>query len=539
MGRKKTARGKKGKKVKQTAPVAASSKPARARNLDHLKNKKLHGLEFGLTQRNNILMDCYAADRVPREVILDCFEKAGIYPPEASFSLLDKQSSTRSSRRISKVEAGKELKRIANDPILSTDEKLIQCSQVCEDVMELSKYEQASAEDLCFRTRGKNKKKKSDDSDDTASPSRPAFNNVVGNFSPRVLLAVSNSFAREREEWNKVRLFLCNVEGCTSGLRGTASRFSAEGYLRSHMQLKHGVTLQPMDAAVVRELKRRQKTAEVSPIAAAAEVSPIAAAAEESPIAAAAEESPIAAADDLGFGGVMHRCMMVDANGEPCDREYSDAFEMSQHYWSVHPQHFFNGFKVRNCETGVISGHDADAPKPFENWAEWYPIVQRWLGPYLDCISRSDISDVCRFIQDDADNNGGEPDYKRVESAMFEACMYPPRYERGVNVAGDESDAVDVVTNVNAGDDDLEPAAKRRMRTCSLCRQPGHDKRNCPTLSALSPIAASPHISPIASPMSPSHLQSPPHFSSPETATAPSPVALVAIPSKQKSCSMQ
>jgi hypothetical protein len=493
--------------------------------LDHLKNKKLHGLEFGLTQRNNILLDCYAADRVSREVILACFENAGIYPPEASASLLDPQKSTRSSRRISKVEAGKELKRITNDSNLSTDERIILCSQVCEEVMELSKYEQASAEDLCNRKREKKKKKKSNDSDDTATPSRPAFNNVIGNFSPGALRAVSNSFASEREEWSKVRLFLCNVEGCTSGLRGTAARFSAEGYLRSHMQLKHNVTLQPMNAAVVRDLKRRQKTAE-------AQASPIAAAAVVSPIAAAA------AAD--GFNGVMHRCMVVRDNGEPCDRECSNCFEMYQHYWSSHPQHFFNGYKVRNCETGAIIGDDADAPKTFENWTEWYPIVLRWLGPYLEYIRDTDISDVYRFIQDDADNNGGEPDYKRVESAMLEACMYPARYERGVEDADDESDAVDATT---LGDDDVEPAvplAKRKMRKCSLCKRAGHDKRNCPTLSALSPIAArsSSHLPPIASPKSLS--QSPAHFSSPETVTAPSPDALVATPSKkQQSCSMQ
>ena len=120
MGRHNAAGGKQGKKLKKAAPAAASNNPAGARNLDHLKNKKLHGLEFGLTQRNNILLDCYAADRVPREVILACFENAGIYPPEASVSLIDPQKSTRSSRRISKVEAGQELKRITNDPNLST-----------------------------------------------------------------------------------------------------------------------------------------------------------------------------------------------------------------------------------------------------------------------------------------------------------------------------------------------------------------------------------------------------------------------------------
>ena len=138
MVRHNAAGGKQGKKLKKAAIAAASKNPAGARRLDHLKNKKLHGLEFGLTQRNNILLDCYAADRVPREVILACFENAGIYPPEASVSLIDPQKSTRSSRRITKVEAGKELKRITNDSSLSTDQRIIECSKVCEEVMELS-----------------------------------------------------------------------------------------------------------------------------------------------------------------------------------------------------------------------------------------------------------------------------------------------------------------------------------------------------------------------------------------------------------------
>ena len=111
---------------------AAAAKPRRARNFDHLKNKKLHGLEFGLTQRNNILIDCWAADRVPREVIIDCFEKAGIYPPEASANLLSPQQATRSSRRVGKVQAARDLARIANDTSLSTDQKLVQSSEIAE-----------------------------------------------------------------------------------------------------------------------------------------------------------------------------------------------------------------------------------------------------------------------------------------------------------------------------------------------------------------------------------------------------------------------
>ena len=113
---------------------AAASKPRRARTLDHLKNKKLHGLEFGLTQRNNILIDCWAADRVPREVIIACFENAGIYPPEASANLLSPKKPTRNSRRIEKVQAAQELSRISNDTSLTTDEKLVQSSQILEDI---------------------------------------------------------------------------------------------------------------------------------------------------------------------------------------------------------------------------------------------------------------------------------------------------------------------------------------------------------------------------------------------------------------------
>jgi len=126
MGKTKAAGGKTSKKTKRSAPAAAataSSALARTRNFDHLKNKKLHGLEFGLTQRNNILIDCYAADRVSRDVILECFEKAGIYPPGASAALLPKAKATRSSRRITKVDASKEMQRIANSMDISVDDR--------------------------------------------------------------------------------------------------------------------------------------------------------------------------------------------------------------------------------------------------------------------------------------------------------------------------------------------------------------------------------------------------------------------------------
>ena len=156
--RKKKAAGDKDGGVAEPASAAAP-KPRRARNSDHLKNKKLHGLEFGLTQRNNILIDCWAADRVPREVIIACFENAGIYPPEASANLLSPKKPSRNSRRIEKVQAVQELSRISNDISLTTDEKLLQSSQLLEDIMELDKYEQTSAESLCPLKRKKKKNK--------------------------------------------------------------------------------------------------------------------------------------------------------------------------------------------------------------------------------------------------------------------------------------------------------------------------------------------------------------------------------------------
>jgi hypothetical protein len=126
--------------------------------------------------------------------------------------------------------------------------------------------------------------------------------------------------------------------------------------------------------------------------------------------------------------------------------------------------------------------------------------------------------------------------------------MYPARYDqdfdRGDDDADDESDALDLTALGDTMSEkhlsDEIPLAKRKMRKCSLCLCTGHDKRNCPTLrlSALSPIAS--RSPPIASPKaSRTAPQSPAHFPSPETVTAPSPVAIVATPSKEQSCAMQ
>jgi hypothetical protein len=168
-------------------------------------------------------------------------QKAGIYPPGASAALVSDGASNRSSRRIKKLEASKELQRIANDKTLSTDQVITQSSVVLEDVMELSKYEQLPPEKLCPPKRQKKRNKQGSISpSQSQSPLRHAYQNVTGNFSPRAMLEISDSFAAEREEWSKVRQFVCTVEGCKFGLKSAPSRFSREGYLRSHMKQKHG-----------------------------------------------------------------------------------------------------------------------------------------------------------------------------------------------------------------------------------------------------------------------------------------------------------
>ena len=537
MGRKKAGDGKRGK---PTAPATVSSKPVRPRNLDHLKNKKMHGLEFGLTQRNNVLIDCYAADRVPREVILDCFEKAGIYPPEASASLVSQQqSSYRTSHRIAKVDAGKELQRIANDRSLSTDQIIIQCSQVVEDVMELSMYDQTPAEDLCPKKRDKKKKHKkvertagqvapTSDSDDSPSPSRPAYANVIGNFSPGALREVSDSFVREREEWSKVRLFVCDVAGCSFGLKGAPSRFSAEGYLRSHLQLKHGVALEPMAAALVKDLKRRQQQSAVAKDC-------------ESPA------SHISAAEDVDRDSSsihrvrlpMHECMKKTDGGDVCGHPLSNEFELHQHYWLAHPESFFNGFLTRNCETGVVWGDGLDNQVPDPMYVERVLIMRRWLGLDLRKID-SDLADACwQHVGNDADNHGGQPNYERVEHALMRSGYSPPI---------DEVDAYDLADSSGAPSAS-PPKRKKKKRTCSLCKQTGHDRRNCSKVSsASSPIVStsSPMLSPIfasSPPMTPTKYslsQSPEgEWASPETAAASSPTALVATPSQKRTCSVQ
>ena len=155
-----------------------------------------------------------------RDVILECFEKAGIYPPGASAALLPKATSTRSSRRITKVDASKEMQRIANSTDLSVDDRIIQISRVVEDVMQLTRYEQVSAESLCPKRRGRKGKKTvsrgglgdaspNSHSSESTSQVRPAYSRVVGNFSPPKLLEVGDPFARDRTAWNKPRFLVC------------------------------------------------------------------------------------------------------------------------------------------------------------------------------------------------------------------------------------------------------------------------------------------------------------------------------------------
>ena len=537
MPRKKTAGGKKGKKVKQTAPAVASSKPARARNLDHLRNKRMHGLEFGLTQRNNLLIDCYAADRVPREVILACFEDAGIYPPEASATLVSKQQSTRTSRRIAKVDASKDLQRISNDPNLSTDQKIIQCSQVVENVMELAKYEQTSAEDLCPRKRKKKKKRKksepttqeSDSEDSTSLSRRPAYSAVVGNFSPGALHAVRDSFVREREEWSKVRLFVCDVKGCSFGLRGAPSRFSAEGYLRSHMKLKHGLTLPPMDAALVKDLKRRQLSAAAAESESQGSASTV----------AAADQQDDHDGKNFGgnaFFGVEHECMRPNPtcdNGDICGHRCSDLFSMHQHYWIYHLEDFFDGMLLKNCDTGDLLDLMDDAP--IENWREWCHIMQRLLGLDLRLFNTDGMVVYWNLLQQDADNNDGQPDHDRVQSALTALGAFDLAVEDGAfDLAG--------VVNHPAEQSGVSTPSKKKkkLRTCSRCRQIGHDKRTCKSKS-LSPISSLP-ISPIQSVVysfrsSPQPGQQSSGTVSPNLAAVSAP--LVITPPQQKTCSVQ
>jgi hypothetical protein len=494
MGKRRNAVGKSGKE-----PAAP-----RARNLDHLKNKKLHGLEFGLTQRNNILIDCWAADRVSQEVIMDCFEKAGIYPPGASAALVPEQSRTRNSRRIEKVEAGKELQRIANDMTLTTDQRITQCSEVLEDIMEISRYEQLSPEKLCPLKRKKCKRSSTDHGSispsPSPSPSRPAHKNVLGNFSPAALRRISDSFAQEREEFNHARQFICTVAGCSFGLRGAPSRFSSEGYLRSHMKQKHGVVLTPMNADDVKALKKRQKAVDDSPTAVS------------SPVAANHDQEV-----DLSFGfvdierfsGTMWECMKCSYQTDDADGD------MANHFWNEHPDCIFGGKAMRNLQTGEeICDEPPENPAP----PEYVEILQRWLGKDVS-LFKDDKTKACwDAICEDARANEWTPDYDRVAAAL-QASGYirPGKYV-----------------------DNNKECVKRKVgRKCSNCKQTGHDKRTCPNNDQLelSPVASpfyspngTPVHSPTASPQA-SHAQSP--TTQPRVCN-PSPE-----PSKRRSCSMQ
>lgn len=456
------------KTVKVPKSAAVSSKPARTRSLEHLKNAKMHGLEFGLTQRNNILIDCWAADRVPREVIIECFEKAGIYPPGASAALVSRGASSRNSRRIEKMEAGRELQRIANDMTLSTDQRIIQSSKVLEDVLELPKYEQIPAEQLCPQKRkgrrargGKNIRNGANDLDSpSVSPSRPAYKNVTGNFSPGALLNISDSFALEREEWNQARQFICTVEGCSFGLRGAPSRFSAEGYLRGHMKQKHGVTLAPMDAGAVKELKRLQ----------------VAAAGKNCKSLAADKSSESSSSDvevDASFNNVVHQCMHANHLGAVCGYTTDEFNVMNQHYWTAHPDCVFGGFRVQNMHTQDVYGNDALPPEETPN-ADWIHMMQHWLGSDRSLFTKDLIEACWLAIDQDAHENEGQPEYWRVCNKLQEAGFARPGLtsENNAVVVDPPAPPAQIAAKVNKAP---------KVRKCSQCSQTGHDRRNCPT----------------------------------------------------------
>ena len=513
---------------------AAAPKPPRARNLDYLKNKKLHGLEFGLTQRNNILIDCWAADRVPREVIIACFENAGIYPPEASAKLLSPKTPTRNSRRVEKMQATQELSRIANDVSLSTDDKLVQSSKILEDVMELEKYEQVSAESLCPpKRKPKQKKKKAktrkrdNDKDggsgsNSNSSSPAAYKQTVGNFSPGALLKISSSFAQERTMHNASRLFVCRFEGCNLGLRGAPSRFSGEGYLRSHMRKKHNVTLAPMADGEVKELKRQQQAAD-SPAPSVDNV----AGSVSSQHAGLHDLCECIKPTDVNVDGTA--CV----NGSVCGFQTRSEPEMDQHYWSQHTNCLcFGGFCVRN----LVTGEETMEELGYEAPALQISILQQWLGPNLFAFSK-ELQNACwHQIMQDADDNDDEADYGRVASALAAAGHHRPVQEPAP---------------IDLNQEDVAPATpkKKKVRKCSQCNQPGHDQRVCKQQQQQQQQQqheqqqqrSSPRLSPIRSAQhTPARTAESPNYSA--TPSPASPETAAATPSaapRQKTCSVQ
>lgn len=520
------------KTVKVPKSAAVSSKPARTRSLEHLKNKKLHGLEFGLTQRNNILIDCWAADRVPREVIIECFEKAGIYPPGASAALVSRGASSRNSRRIEKMEAGRELQRIANDLTLSTDQRIIQSSKVLEDVLELPKYEQIPAEQLCpqkrKRRRAKSGKNGANDLDSpSASPSRPAYKNVTGNFSPGALLNISDSFAVEREEWNQARQFICAVEGCSFGLRGAPSRFSGEGYLRGHMKQKHGVTLAPMNAGAVKDLKRRQvpaagKNCKSLPVTAGDKSS----------------ESSSFDVEVDSFNDVSHQCMHANHLGAVCGYMTDEFNVMKQHYWVSHPDCAFGPILIQNMHTQEVFGTDAmfldEAVQPD---ADWVHMMQHWLGSDRSLFTHDMLVACWHAILQDADQNEGRPDYDRVCTALQASGFARPGLKNVENAVVVDRPAPTAPTAAKVN---KAVQGSSKIRKCSQCSQTGHDRRNCPRNRRDDDVELTPIHSCSASPpaATPATKQNTPSV----TSTSPSRCQAPAVESHEKtkrSCSLQ
>jgi hypothetical protein len=406
---------------------------------------------------------------VPREVIIECFEKAGIYPPGASAALVSRGAASRNSRRIEKMDAAKALQQIANDMTLSTDQKIIKSSEVLENILELPKYEQIPAEQLCPQKRkgrrakgGKNIRNGANDLvSPSASPSPPAYKNVTGSFSPRALLNISGSFAAEREEWNRARQFICTAEGCSFGLKGAPSRFSGEGYLRGHMKQKHGVILAPMDADTVKELKGLQ-------VAAASKNC-------TSLPATAADQSSESDSSDMevyaAYNNVVHQCVHENHLGI-CGYTTDEFDVMLQHNWESHPDCVFGPIRWQNMHTQEILSYIFDGPDETPN-ADWVNMMQHWLGSNRSLFTKGMMEACWLAIDQDAQQNEGQPDYDRVCAALKESGFARPGFENAVV-------SPPAPTAPTAAKLKQSVKGSSKIRKCSLCSQTGHDRRKCP-----------------------------------------------------------
>ncbi len=220
-------------------------------------------------------------------------------------------------------------------------------------------------------------------------------------------------------------------------------------------------------------------------------------------------------------------------DGDFCGHQFSTESEMHQHYWDVHPECFMNGFVTRNIETGVVWSDEYHNQVPDLVYVQRVLILRKWLGLDMQKFDRNLMQACWEHIEIDADNHDGHAKYERVEQAMTLSGYVQP---------SDEAVNTDDIAGSSSGENVVAspPKRKQKLRTCSLCNQTGHDRRNCKQQQQQQQQQrSSPRLSPIRNaPLTPART---PHYSATPSPASPETVVAATSPASppKQSCAVQ